>query len=151
MNDPIMRGQQAATPADDLAATLSEIMRDMREVAEAGPAAGEPAALILDRLAEEVTEAAARIRYLPDHRPAVMPGMDRQLLAALRTAHASGEDLGGFLARGLARLAAELGSSAEVLARRPGSWEAGHVAGLLAGTVGTDDEDLGRYRDTVTR
>jgi hypothetical protein len=96
---------------------------------------------VLDRLAEELAECSAMIRSLPA-RPTAMSGYDCQLLAALRTSHASGEDIAEAIAHGLARLAAELGSSLAVTANRPGSWEAAHVAGLLAGTVGLDDENL---------
>jgi hypothetical protein len=66
-------------------------------------------------------------------------------LAALRSAHAAGEDIGEFLAQALARLAAELGSSAALLENRPGSWEASFVAALLSGTVGPDDEHLDAF------
>ncbi len=98
-------------------------------------------AVILDRLAEELSEAAAMLRALPG-RPADMRGHDYQLLATLRTAHAAHEDVGETIARALARLAAELGGSAAVIANRPGSWEAGLAADLLSGTVGPDDEGL---------
>lgn len=104
----------------------------------------EPSARMLDRLSEEVAEAASMARALPG-RPPSMSGHDTQLLAALRSAHAAGEDVAEAIARGLARLAAELGGSTKVLANRPGSWEAAHVAELLRGTLGPDDEDLPMY------
>ncbi len=81
------------------------------------------------------------LRSLPG-RPAAWPGHDFQLLAALRTARAADEDIGEFAARALARLAAELGGSFEVIKARPGSWEAALIAELLRGTVGPDDENL---------
>jgi hypothetical protein len=70
---------------------------------------------------------------------------DDMLLAALAGAHGAGQDVGEFVAAGLARLAALLGSSAEVTRNRPGSWEAEAVARLLASTVGPDDQDLPLY------
>ena len=97
--------------------------------------------VILDRLAEELSEAAAMLRALPA-RPAEMSGHDYALLAALRTAHASGEDVAETIARALARLAADLGGGGKVISNRPGSWEAGLVADLLSGTIGPDDEGL---------
>ena len=102
---------------------------------------------VADRLAEELAEIAAMTRALPGS-PAEMSGHDRALLAALRTAHAAREDVAATVARALARLAAELGGSAAVLANRSGSWEAGHIRGLLAGTVGEDDEAMSDYRTT---
>src|SRR5260370_31919031 len=78
--------------------------------------------------------------------PSMTP--DDMMLAALAAAHAGGQDVGEFTARGLARLAAVLGSSAAVTQNRPGSWEAEAIARLLASTVGPADEDLERYRVT---
>jgi ABC-type transporter Mla subunit MlaD len=103
-------------------------------------------ARVADRLAEELAELSQMLRALPS-RPAGMSGHDHQLLAALRTARAAGEDVAEFVARGLARLASELGGSYEVIRNRDGSWEASVVAQLLRGTVG-DDEALGAYRTT---
>jgi hypothetical protein len=105
------------------------------------------AAQIADRLSEELAEAAQMLRSLPG-RPVDARGHDWQLLAALRTADAKGEDVAETVARALARLAAELGSSHAVLANRPGSWEAAWVAMLLHGTVGEDDGALDDYRTT---
>jgi len=134
-------------PETTLAETASAAATDFRELAGALP--GDPfrTAQVADRLAEEAAEVAAMIRALPA-RPAEMSGSDRALLAALRTAHGRGEDIGETVARGLARLAAGLGSSAAVTAARPGSWESEAIARLLASTVGPDDEDLDRYRTT---
>jgi glyoxylase-like metal-dependent hydrolase (beta-lactamase superfamily II) len=75
-------------------------------------------------------------------RARTMAGHDYALLAALRTAHAAHEDVGETIARACARLAAELGGTEQVLANRPGSWEASAVRELLRGTVGPDDEEL---------
>src|SRR5258708_7283576 len=75
--------------------------------------------------------------------PAMTP--HDMMLAALAAAHAGGQDVGEFTARGLARLAALLGSSAEVTSNRPGSWEAEAIARLLASTVGPDDQELPMY------
>jgi hypothetical protein len=104
-------------------------------------------ALAADRISEEVSELAAMLRALPA-RPAAMSGHDHQMLAALRSAHRGGFDVGETVARALARLAAELGSSDAVLRNRPGSWEASHIAALLAGEVGADDQYLDMYRAT---
>jgi hypothetical protein len=103
------------------------------------------AALIADRLSEEYAEAAQMLRELPGCTVEAR-GSDWQVLAGLRTAHARGEDLGQTIARALARLAAELGSTDAVLANRPGSWEAAALGDLLRGTVGPDDENIGDWR-----
>jgi hypothetical protein len=132
------------TPAETtLAETVWAASVDLAEIARKLPGAG-AAARVLDRLSEELAEAAAMVRALPG-RPAGASGRDWQLLAALRTAHSEHEDVAEFTARGLARLAAELGSAEAVLANRPGSWEAGHVARLLRATVGDDDSGLPVY------
>src|SRR5260370_16847927 len=89
-------------------------------------------------------EAGQADRALP-RRPAEMSGADYQLLGALRTAHAAGEDVAETVARALARLAAELGGSFEVLKARPGSWEAALIAQLLRGMVGPDHHGLPIY------
>jgi hypothetical protein len=137
------------SPPDSPEVTVREsaraVLADLAELDLPGDGAQRRGnAVIPDRLAEELAEAAAMLRALPG-RPAPMSGHDYQLLAALRTAHAAGEDIGETLARGLARLAAELGGSFEVIKARPGSWEAALVAELLRGTVGPDDEELPAY------
>ncbi len=101
-------------------------------------------ARVADRLAEELAELGQMLRALPS-RPAQMSGHDYALLMALRTAHAAGEDVAETIARALARLAAQLGGSRQVLVNRPGSWEASAVRELLRGTVGPDDEELPVY------
>jgi len=52
-------------------------------------------------------------------------------------------DFPGWLAGVLASVAARHGSSWELVAGRPASWEAPHVLDLVQGLVGLDDEDLG--------
>jgi hypothetical protein len=63
------------------------------------------------------------------------------VLDAVREEH----DFGGWLARVLAIVAAELGASAALTAGRPGSWEADLVQQLVRGTVGWDDDCLDYY------
>ena len=84
------------------------------------------------------------LRALPG-RPAALADYDYQLLAALRTSHASGEDVAEAIAHALARLAVELGGSLQVTANRPGSCGPSDIAELLRGTVGPGDEDLGMF------
>ena len=57
-------------------------------------------------------------------------------------------DFADFLATALAAAAANVGGPNRVTAGRPGSWEASHVEGLLAGTLGYDitTEALTAYR-----
>jgi hypothetical protein len=125
-----------------MAESVRSVLTDLSELDLAGTGTQRyGTAVTLDRLAEELAEAAAMLRALPA-RPAALAGYDYQLLAALQTAHAAGEDIGETIARALARLAADLGGSFEVLKNRPGSSEAAHVAQLLRGTVGPDDEHL---------
>jgi hypothetical protein len=143
VNDHPRTPNVSLTPAETtLAETVWSAGVDLAEVARKLP--GGDAARVLDRLSEELAEAAAMVRALPG-RPAGASGRDWQILAALRTAHSEHEDVAEFAARGLARLAAELGSAEAVLANRPGSWEAGHVARLLRATVGDDDSGLPVY------
>jgi hypothetical protein len=74
---------------------------------------------------------------------------DRAAIAvveAVREEH----DFGGWLAGVLARAAAELGSTAALVARRPGGWEADLVQQLVRGTVGSEDEHLSDYRGATT-
>jgi hypothetical protein len=134
------------TPEVTVTESARAAATDLADLAKILPGGTEPyaAARVADRLAEEVAELAAMIRALPGS-PAEMTGHDRALLAALRTAHAAGEDIAETIARALARLAAELGGTYQVLANRPGSWEAAHVAELMRGTVGPGDENLPLY------
>ncbi len=63
------------------------------------------------------------------------------ILDAVREEH----DFGGWLAEVLATAAAELGSTAALTSRRPGSWEADLIQQLVRGTVGWDDDYLANY------
>jgi hypothetical protein len=133
----------AEGPAVTLRETVRAVATDAADLAGRLPSAdgSDAGARQLARLSEELAEACNADRVLPGV-PADMSGHDHQLLCALRTAHEAGEDVAEFTARGLAALAAELGSSAAVLANRPGSWEAACARQLLAGTLGPDDEGL---------
>jgi hypothetical protein len=123
-------------PEATLRETVWSVSVDAAELARHLPG-DDASARVLDKLSEELAEAAQAHRALPG-RPAAMSGHDYQLLTALRTAHAAAEDVAEFIAHGCARLAAELGSTCAVLSNRDGSWEASHVAELLRGTVGDD-------------
>jgi hypothetical protein len=138
MQDP------TTSPETTVKETASATATDLAELAAVLPGDATASARVADKLSEELAELGLMLRALPA-RPAAMSGHDYQLLAALRTAHAAGEDVAETVARALARLAAELGGMWQVLANRPGSWEASHVAELLRGTVGPDDENLPAY------
>jgi hypothetical protein len=60
--------------------------------------------------------------------------------------HRQPVDWAEFVTNALAGAAANVGSTEQALAGRPGSWEAAGVRGLLAGTVGPDDEHLQLHR-----
>lgn len=132
-----------------LVETIRSVLGDLTELELPGDTdtQRQGSAVILDRLAEELAEAAAMLRALPG-RPTAMTGHCHAALAAFRTAVASGDDIGEFTALTLARLAADLSGTVAVTANRPGSWEAALVAELLSGTIGPDDENLGAYRTT---
>src|SRR5258708_16453252 len=136
--------QDRSDPQTTLTESAHAAATDLAELAAAVPGDAFRTGEVADRISEEVAEVAAMIRSLPG-RPAEMPGYDRALLAALRTAHQAHEDLAETIARALARLAAELGGSFEVFKARPGSWEAALIAELLRGTVGPDGENLPMY------
>jgi hypothetical protein len=138
MNDRI---KAPDSPEVTLAESASATAADLAELAASLPGGSSRTAKIADRISEEVAEVAAMIRSLPG-RPNGITGHAHQAMAAFRTAVAAGEDIGEFIAITLAALAAEIGGSGAVLANRPGSWEAAHVAALLSGTVGPDDEYL---------
>jgi transcriptional regulator with XRE-family HTH domain len=55
-------------------------------------------------------------------------------------------DWAEFVTHALAGAAANIGSTEQILAGRPGSWEAERVRQTLQSTVGVDDEDLLRHR-----
>jgi hypothetical protein len=64
------------------------------------------------------------------------------LTAAART----GSDFAEFVAHAVAGVAANLGGIEELLAGRPGSWEAHYVRELLTATVGHDEQYLHQHR-----
>lgn len=66
----------------------------------------------------------------------------RAILQAVRDEH----DFGGWLARVLAAVAADLGSTEALTAGRPGSWEADLIRQLVKGTIGWDDDYLADYK-----
>jgi hypothetical protein len=138
----------AATPAPDPAATLREtvwsVSVDAAQLARQLPG-DDTTARVLDQLSEELAEAAQARRALPG-RPIPASGRDWQLLGALRSAHAEGEDVAEFIARGCAHLSWELGGSWHVTENRPGSWEADLIGQLLEGTTGPGPDDA--YRTT---
>lgn len=70
----------------------------------------------------------------------------RVLLEAARTEH----DFSDWLAHLLADVAGQLGSSDDLTAGRPGSWEADLVNRLVKGTVGWDDEYLPKPHRKLT-
>ena len=74
---------------------------------------------------------------------------DRAAQAVIQAVHEE-HDFGGWLAGVLATAAAELGSTAALVAGRPGSWEADLVQQLVRGTVGWQDEYLSDYRNATT-
>jgi len=128
-------------PEVTLTESAHATLADLSDLAAQLPGDHDANARVADKLSEELAELAQMLRSLPG-RPPEMSGYNAALLGALRTAHRAGEDLGETIARGLARLAAELGGSYQVLRNRPGSWESALIARLLGGTVGQHDEDL---------
>lgn len=74
----------------------------------------------------------------------------RQAVTAITTALREGRDVAEFLAHALCYVAAAEGGIEEVLRNRSGSWEAGYIRQLMAGTVGEDGEHLDNYRQTAT-
>ena len=131
-----------------LRASVHSIAADVADLAEElDGAIGDPDthARMSDRLSEELAEAAAMLRSLPG-RPVDAAGFDWQLLASLRTALDSGEDLAATIGRALARLAWERGGAAAVITR-PGSWEAACLSPIIAGTVGDDLDAWQTTRD----
>src|SRR3954447_12534849 len=75
-------------------------------------------------------------------RKQLLTGAVTVLTAAART----GSDFAEFLAHALAGAAANLGGIEELLARRPGSWEAHYIRELLTATVGHDEQYLHAHR-----
>jgi hypothetical protein len=107
MTDPCSPATPAPPPGPEVTVreTAHAVLADLAELDLPGGTDSQRrgSAVVLDRLAEELAEAAAMLRALPG-RPAAMSGHDYQLLAALRTAHTAGEDVGETIARALARL-----------------------------------------------
>jgi hypothetical protein len=132
--------------AETATATLTGVLTDLAGIAGRLPAEPVTVARTLDRLAEELAEAAAMIRALPGQ-PAEVPGYTFAALAALDAAVEREHDFAGWLAACLATIAARRGSTAALTAGRPGSWEAALVGQLVFGTVGYGDEALDAYRD----
>ena len=144
--DPLTYPGPASLPAIvAVKASIQGLVTDLADLAtKAGP--GEPEARIAVRLAEETAEVAAMIRALPG-RPRDMSGHTYAAVEAITTAATEEHDFGGWLADVLCRAAARLGSTAALIAGRPGSWEASLVYQLVAGTAGEDDELLSGYRE----
>jgi hypothetical protein len=67
-------------------------------------------------------------------------------ITVLTGAARTGSDFAEFATHAVAGAAANLGGIEELLAARPGSWEAHHVRELLTATVGHDQQHLHRYR-----
>lgn len=66
--------------------------------------------------------------------------------ATRRDSHGGPRDFADFLAHVLAATAANVGGPDQLLAGRPGSWEASYVDGLIRGTMGSQPEDWCWYR-----
>jgi len=71
-------------------------------------------------------------------------GVELAAVGLTRVARAGG-DVAEAVAVALARAAAAVGGSEELLSGRLGSWEAALVRQILAGTVGSRDEMLGEW------
>jgi hypothetical protein len=139
---------RTSAPANDLLEQVRQLVTDLVEVCQRLPVdstEAEPVAKIMDRLAEECAEAAAMLRSLPG-RPAEAAGYTFAALAAAITAAETEHHFAGWVALVLTCTAARLGSSATLVAGRDGSWEAGHVLGLVRETAGWRDEHLDRYK-----
>ena len=75
------------------------------------------------------------------------PDTTRDVVTAILAMHREpGYDFPGRVASALASVAAELGSTAALVASRPGSWEAAHILQLVHGTVGWEDEYLAEHK-----
>jgi hypothetical protein len=137
----------APTAAGDLLEHTWQLITDLLEVCQRlliDLAEPEPVAQVMDRLAEECTEATAMIRALPG-RPRDVPGYTATATATAAAVTAAAEaerDFGGWLAAICCQAAAHLGSAAALMAARPG-WEAETVLTLVQGTC--PDDQLSRY------
>jgi len=120
-----MTFERPGTPARDLQDTLQQSLNDLVEVkqwlAVVDVHEAEGAALILDRLSEEMAEAAAMTRALPG-RPADEAGHTFATAAALTTAVRIEPDFACWLAGVLASVARQPG--AMLTASPPRSWNA---------------------------
>lgn len=74
-----------------------------------------------------------------------------QAVTALTAAAGEGRDFGEVACHVMTTVAANVGGIEELLARRPGSWEAAHVREMIASTAGTDHADLMRWRTKPVR
>ena len=76
------------------------------------------------------------------------PGAQRlaEVVRLLSDAARAGGDFAEFVSLAVAGAAANAGGIEEVLAGRPGSWEADHVRQVLCSTVGPDEQHLWAHR-----
>ncbi len=150
MDTSSSNNRPAGAPGLDFIETVSAALTDLIELAQSLPVPAdqsEQTAKILDRLGEELAEAAAMVRALPGQ-PREAAGYTFAAASAVATAAASEHDFGGWLAVILCQAAARLGSSAALVMGRSGSWEAKAVLTLVKGTAGYgEDEDLSRFKD----
>ncbi len=129
-----MTFERPGTPARDLQDTLQQSLNDLVEVkqwlAVVDVHEAEGAALILDRLSEEMAEAAAMTRALPG-RPPDEAGHTFATAAALTTAVRIEPDFACWLASVLAGVARQPG--AMLTSSPPRSWNAWLLRQLIEG------------------
>lgn len=99
--------------------------------------------------------------FSPPPQPEPIPAAIAALTAAARQTRVRGAgtdqatvepvDFGEIASYVLTAVAANLGGVEELLAGRPGSWEADHVRQFVHSTAGDDDADLWRYRTDPVR
>jgi hypothetical protein len=120
--------------AYDLQGTLEQALRDIADVKHRLPGVtvekAEHAACVLDRLSEEIAEAAAMTRALPGS-PSGQAGHTFAAAAALRTAAHAEPDFSAWLAGVLSPIAREPGTT--LTASPPGSWNAWLLRQLIQG------------------
>lgn len=75
----------------------------------------------------------------------------RTIGAGTPNEHDEPVDFGEIACHVIAAVAANLGGAEDLLAGRPGSWEASHVRDIVSSTAGDDPEDLLRYRTDPIR
>ncbi|MGI8446686.1 MAG: hypothetical protein ACR2MP_05775 [Streptosporangiaceae bacterium] len=125
-----------AAPADDLRGTVRQALADLSEVTQWLPdvTAGEAdrAAATLDRLAEEMAEAAAMVRALPGE-PVPQAGHTFAAAGALATAVRHEPDFASWLATVLRTLAREPDTA--LTASQPGSRDAWLLRQLIKGPL----------------